>query len=159
MARPEGELMLYAGRETRTPVAEIVAAMRARGTPVDWHAELLPEDPDPQRWNAGYFTEGGQSTHRVTISNDPLEQWARDEALEAHADALSPSLRHRLEAARFSYRLTASDGSRTSLRLLASLADTLAELTGAIILDLASDRFYEPDEYRAQHAALMARHD
>ena len=159
MARPEAEVFVYAQRADRVSIAEIVSAMRGRGVELKWHPELLPEDADPRRWNAGYFTESGRDLPRYEITSEKLEQWARDEALETHATVLSPALRGQVESAQFRYRLSIEQSAPEGLRVLVNLVDAVADIAQGFVQDLTARRFYERDAYRVQHGRIPDRAD
>lgn len=158
MGSPEAELMIFGKRATRVPIDAILAAVKDRHAQAEWHPGTTIKPADPESWYVGAFAQPGASEPEIAVSSTPLEQWARDEAIEAHDEALTPAWRRHVEASRFEYRLRIADNAATTnLRLLVKVADAIAELADGIILDLASERFFDRTAFRAEHAFLFGQ--
>jgi hypothetical protein len=134
------QINVYTAREEPLSIDEIVAGLRSRGVDATWEVdENLAEAG--AAWNAGSLvTPDGQSLELGWQKIFPSEKGDLEErsgAISADAAALAPDLKN-------SYRLIA----RSPGQLSWATADTIAELTPSLILDVDSGALYDREQFR-----------
>lgn len=145
-----GDFAIYAQRETTVPLAEILTAMRSRSVPVEWQSTFSSEQLEIESWTRGrFYPEGNTDSHsQISVSTEKLEEYMRSEAL---IDLDSDFHREALVAAQSLYQIATTGSAKSkNKRILANLIDVLAEMSNGLILDVETNHFYTPEEYRTQ---------
>ena len=151
------DVIVYTQRATPIAVNEIVAAMGARGMPVEWRYTLASERNQPV-WTGGSVLPEGQPGLQVDVSHEAVEAWMLDEVLPAYAGVMSGAHRAAFMTARDAYQLSPAQQPPPGLdRILVMLVDSLAEIGDGVIFDIGAKRVFDLREYRARHAELLQR--
>ena len=149
-------MIVYTQQASTISIEDILAQMRARGVPVEWHYRLLSERGHPDNWTAGYFLPEGRSQPQVTLAKEVVQAYLREEVLQAYADVLTESQRQALLTAQTRYQLASyqtPDAERE--RMLVHVVHILADLGDGLILDIDAEQFYDRHSYPARHARLL----
>jgi hypothetical protein len=136
------QINVYTARQEPLAIDDIVAGIRSRGVDATWELDdVLAEEG--AAWNPGSLTasDGGslELGWQQIFPSEKQDLEERSASISADASALAPELKN-------SYRLI----FRSPGELPWATADTIAELTPALILDVESGALYDREAFRAR---------
>jgi hypothetical protein len=147
------DILVFARKSKPMPIDQVLERLHQRQIPVEWSADAFAEAfRNPSRsggWVAGTMSLPNREG-AVTMSHEKLKRTAAKGVVSAYKDSLDAAKEEALLRATLLYRLSAGDLPMAPReRLLAGIAEVVAEMTDGLILDTQTNQVYDLSEYRA----------